>query len=309
MVTRRETVKILGAAAAASVIPSFSCSEKTGLRNNFRYCLNTSTIRGHELGLLRSVEIAGMAGYDGVELWVREIKSYMEEGNSLNTLRDMLESGGLTVECAIGFAPWIVDDDDEREEGLKMMEEEMNIMAELGCKRIAAPPAGYHNRPDLDYQKAGERYAKLLELGRRTGVMPHLEFWGAARSLYNLGQALMIAASANDPDAKLLADVYHLFRGGSGFNGLKLLRGEAVEIFHMNDYPGDIPREQQTDADRVYPGDGVAPLAEIISEFHKMGGVKVLSLELFNRSYWEQDALMVAETGLKRMKDLVDSVI
>jgi hypothetical protein len=36
-----------------------------------------------------------------------------------------------------------------------------------------------------------------------------------------------------------------------------------------------------------------------------MGGVKVLSLELFNRSYWEGDMLEVARTGLSKMKKLL----
>ena len=49
-------------------------------------------------------------------------------------------------------------------------------------------------------------------------------------------------------------------------------------------------------------------IKELISDLHEMGGVKVLSLELFNRDYWQQDALKVAETGLRKMKDIVNSV-
>jgi hypothetical protein len=33
--------------------------------------------------------------------------------------------------------------------------------------------------------------------------------------------------------------------------------------------------------------------------------VKVLSLELFNRKYWSEDPLVVAKTGLARMKTVV----
>ena len=46
--------------------------------------------------------------------------------------------------------------------------------------------------------------------------------------------------------------------------GLRLLGGAAVQVFHMNDYPADPPREKITDAHRVYPGDGVAPIADIL---------------------------------------------
>jgi 2-keto-myo-inositol isomerase len=306
MISRRDSLKLMGAAAAAVIASSSSCS-RLPVRGNtkFRYCLNTSTIRGQEPGLVGAIEIAAAAGYDGVELWVNEIKEYRDKGNTLSELHRIIQANGLVVEGAIGFAPWIVDDQQERQQGFRQMEEEMNMMAELGCRRIAAPPAGYNQKSGLDYQVAGERYRQLLDLGRKTGVMPHLEFWGASRSLYNLGQALLIAVAADDPDVRILADVYHLFRGGSGFNGLNMLRGNVIEIFHMNDYPGDIPREEQNDAHRVFPGEGAAPMKNIIAQLDEMGGTKVLSLELFNREYWKMDALEVAAEGLQRMEKLV----
>lgn len=64
----------------------------------------------------------------------------------------------------------------------------------------------------------------------------------------------------------------------SALSTLKMLDGSMIEIFHMNDYSGSISRE------------------------------KVLSLELFNRSYWEKDPLEVAKTGLEKMKTLVGQI-
>ena len=135
--------------------------------------------------------------------------------------------------------------------------------------------------------------------------MPQLEFWGSSPVLWHLGQVLMIAAVADDADVKILPDVYHMFRGGTGFNTLKLLNGNLIDIFHMNDYPENKPRGQQGDADRIYPGDGVAPMSQILTDLKNMGGDKVLSLELFNRAYWEEDPMLVAKSGLAKMKSLV----
>ena len=122
-------------------------------------------------------------------------------------------------------------------------------------------------------------------------------------------QALAIAAAANDPAARILPDVYHLFRGGSGFDGLKLVSGKTIEIIHMNDYPASKPVNEQTDSDRVYPGDGAAPIRQVLRDLQAMGGTKVLSLELFNKAYWSQDALLVASTGLQKMKSLVNEIM
>jgi sugar phosphate isomerase/epimerase len=65
---------------------------------------------------------------------------------------------------------------------------------------------------------------------------------------------------------------------------------------------------EQTDSDRVYPGDGAAPLKQILLDLKAMGGTKVLSLELFNKNYWAEDALLVAKTGLEKMKKLVREI-
>ena len=87
-----------------------------------------------------------------------------------------------------------------------------------------------------------------------------------------------------------------------------MLRGNVLEIFHMNDFVASIPREKQNDKDRVYPGDGAAPILQILTDLKNMGGTKVLSLELFNEEYWKEDPLKVAITGLTKMKNLVSQI-
>ena len=299
---RRESLQLIGMGAAAALMPGIACSRKEVNKVDFRYCLNTSTIQGQQLGLKKNIEVAARAGYDGLELWVRDVQAYLDEGHTLQSLDLFIRDHGLEVYNAIGFAPWLSDNEVLAGAGVKQMREEMEMMAGIGCTRIAAPAAGNFEQPVLDLFRAGERYRLLLDLGRETGVMPQLEFWGASRMLYHIGQTLMIAAVANDPDVRMVPDIYHMFRGKSGFDSLKMLSGDLIEVFHINDYPGDIPREEQTDAERVYPGDGVAPVQQIAEDLKAMGGLKVLSLELFNRSYWAQDALEVASTGLEKMK-------
>jgi len=310
-ISRRKALGSLALGAAAASVPLTSCStgdtdKKTPSRtvsNNalFRFCLNTSTISGQKPDLKKQIKIASEAGYDGIEVWVRDVKEAIADGSSLASLKSFINDHGIKVEDAIGFAPWMTGG----KEGFLQMEEEMNILAGIGCERIAAPPAGVPTDEPLDLFLVGEKYAELLDLGRKTGVMPQLEFWGSSPALWHLGQALMIAAVADDPDTRILPDVYHLFRGGSGFNSLKMLNGSLIEVFHLNDYPANKARMEQNDSDRVYPGDGAAPMKQIISDLKSMGGVKVLSLELFNRSYWEEDMMDVARMGLSKMKKLL----
>ncbi|WP_194976566.1 sugar phosphate isomerase/epimerase family protein [Aquiflexum lacus] len=306
MITRRNAIKSISLGAGLFLTSSAAKGQVSKKESQFSFCLNTSTIMGQNPGLLGYLEIAAKAGYDGVELWIRDIQAFLEAGNSMASLRKHLNDSGLKFENAIGFAPWMVDDDQKRKAGFEQMEKEMDMLAELGCKRVAAPAAGVTGH--LDLFKAGERYRELLNLGRKTGVMPQLEFWGAFPYFNHLGQVLMVAAVANDPEARVLPDVYHLYRGGSGYDGLKMLNGNLIEVFHMNDFIDTIPREKQEDKDRVYPGDGAAPIKQILTDLKDMGGEKVLSLELFNQDYWKQDALQVARLGLTKMKKLVAEI-
>jgi sugar phosphate isomerase/epimerase len=175
----------------------------------------------------------------------------------------------------------------------------------LGGKRIAAPPAGVPRGQRVSLTDAAIRYRKLLEIGRQIGVVPQAEMWGGNPSIGTVGAALFVAIESNHPDACFLGDVYHAYKGGSDFAGLKLLSPKALQVFHFNDYPADPPRETIRDEHRVFPGDGIAPIKEILQSFLGVGATPVLSLELFNREYWKRDAMDVARTGLRKMKEAV----
>jgi 2-keto-myo-inositol isomerase len=271
----------------------------------FRFCLNTSTIRGQELSLVEKVEIAAKAGYQGIEPWINEIDHHVAGGGSLKDLRKRIADHGLTVEDAIGFPEWIVDDDSRRAKGMEEARRCMELVQALGGARLAAPAAGATDQADLNLLAAAERYRALLELGEQFGVVPLVEVWGFSKTLGRLGEAALVAIESNHPKASILPDIYHLYRGGSGFHGLKLLAGGAIPVFHVNDYPAEPPRAQLTDAHRVYPGDGVAPLTSVFRDLNAIGFRGALSLELFNREYWKQDPLSVARTGLEKTRAVV----
>lgn len=270
----------------------------------FGYCLNTSTIRGANLGLVQVLEIASSVGYAAVEPWLGEIEAYEKKGGSLGDLRKRLVDLNLTVESAIGFANWIVDDDAQRAKGLEQMRRDMDKVAQIGGLRIAAPPAGAQaaDGPKIDLFRAAERYRAILELGDQTGVVPEAEVWGFASNMRTLGEVAMIAVAAGHPKACILPDVYHLHKGGSDHRGLALIAGGAIPVIHFNDYPADPPRETIVDAQRVYPGDGVAPLDAILRTLQSTGFRGFLSLELFNKEYWKLSPKTVAQTGIDKLR-------
>jgi len=307
--SRRRFIAGAGAAlTAGSVTVAQGAREKSSHKKiPFSYCFNTSTIRGQKLSLVKEIEITAKAGYNSIEPWVNKIHEYAKNGDSLKELRRRITDLGLTVESAIAFSRWVVDDDALRNKALEQNKRDMDVLARIGGKRIAAPPAGV--RGPIDLIKAAERYRALLELGDEMSVIPQVEIWGSSKGLYRLGQAMFVVIESGHPKACLLPDVYHTYKGGSDFNGLKALSHKAIQVFHLNDYPADPPRETIGDRDRVFPGDGIAPLTQILQDLHANHSNAVLSLELFNPTYWRQDPLDVAKTGLAKMKTEVKKAL
>lgn len=304
--SRRGFMVAVGAAAGLSLTRLRSTHAGASSKANpFRYCLNTSTIRGQKLGIEKEVDIAAEAGYDAIEPWVRTVEEYVEAGGKLSNLRKRIEDRGLTVESAISFPRWIVDDDAVRAEAVEQVKREMDLLAQIGGQRIAAPPAGATREPGLDLLKAAERYRALLEVGDQTGVVPQVEVWGSSKNLHRLGQSMFVVIESGHPKACLLPDVYHIYKGGSDFTGLKTISSETIQVFHLNDYPADPPRETIRDGDRVMPGDGIAPLTQILRTLLDNGSRAVLSLELFSAVYWKKDPLEVAKEGLAKMQAAV----
>lgn len=229
--SRRQFLATSGATfAAAGVIgstplPLQAESPTVSSNSSFRYCLNTSTIRGQKLGIVDQIKVAATAGYDGIEIWLNDVEEYMKSGGKLDELRRILSAEGLQVESAIAFAQWIVDDDEARRKGLEAARRDMEVVRALGGRRIAAPPAGATDKPGLDLRAAADRYRVLCELGTQFEVAPQLEVWGFSKNLHKLSEVLFVATEAAHPTACILPDVYHLYKGGNDFCSLPFLSG------------------------------------------------------------------------------------
>lgn len=313
IVERRDVIK--GIAAGAALWSAGHVTEAAAqparprdITKAFRYGLNTATIRGQNLPIDQQFEIAHKAGYDSVEPWIGDIATYKDKGGSLPDLKKRIADWGLTVDSAIGFAEWVVDDDARRKKGLDTARRDMELVAAIGGTRVAAPPAGATDQANLDLRKAAERYRALLEIGDSLGVVAQVEVWGFSKALQRLGDCALVAIESRHPKACVLADIYHLYKGGSDHATLGLLAA-GMHCLHMNDYPASPPREKITDAERIYPGDGIAPIKDVLRSLNAGGFHGVLSLELFNRAYWMQEPLAVAQTGIDKMKLLVRAAL
>lgn len=312
---RREFIKTsivgvgLGTAfvSATSQVTNEGDTQKSSVRyqngaSPWPLVLNTSTIRPATFE--DKIKIASETGWNGIEPWVNELEEYEKNGGSLKELRQRLKELGLIVPNVIGLWDSMPEGEEAFRESLKITRNRMRMCAEVGSKFVAAIPGP--DRENFDLKWGAKCYKELIKIGvEEYGIRPAVEFVGFFKGVYRFGQACAIAIDADDPRACIIADTFHLFRGGSGFSGLNLVQGDLIAHFHWNDVPGDVPREEQGDAHRVYPGDGVLPLKDVLQTLKRIGYKGCLSLEIFKREYWHGDLKKVAEVGLQKMIDCV----
>ena len=314
---RRSGAALLSATALAGCAQkggSSSCCNSTatgsaagGCTKPYRLALNASTIAEYKLPVLEQIALVAKAGYDGIELWTRDIEAFQQGGGKLSKISEALEKSGLRYENTIGFSRWMSDDEAESNEGMRLIEQEMKMTKSLGGHAVAATALGVEK---IDLERLpiyGAKYAKVLEMAKQHGLMALLEVWGSG-ALYKTSWAMAIAAEARRADAAFLLDFYHLFRGGNDFDSLALINPKALPLFHINDYPADPPREKMGDGDRVYPGDGICPWNEVLPLMASNGYCGGFSLELFNKGYQQApDPMTVLSDGLQKCRAVLET--
>lgn len=299
-VTRREAIAT-GIAAAGAGLGLRTRAEAAQPRMTL--CLNSSTIR--PASLVDKVRVAAAAGYDGIELWIHELEEYAAGGGSLTDLGMTISDLGLFVPNIIGLWDCMPAEDEAWPASLEVQKRRMELAVQVGAQHIAAIPTP--DRPGIDVLWAARRYRELLEVSLEIGLTAAVEFVGFFRGIHTLGQATAIGIEANHPRACMVADTFHLYRGGSMFQGINVLQGAFIAVCHFNDAPASPPQFEQGDSDRVYPGDGILPLVQFVRDLQRIGFTGPLSLELFRNELWQRDPLDVAREGIDRMIAVVEA--
>jgi sugar phosphate isomerase/epimerase len=234
---------------------------------------------------------------------------YCAEGGRLEDLAQRFHDAGLRVMNLIGFFDWAVDDPVQRDKGLDEARRNFAQAQALSCPYVAAPPWHLTDERVVDLLPIAERYAQLVDIASEFDVVPLLAYWGHSKTLCRLSEALLILSECNRPEARILADVFHTYKGTGHFEGVKLLTGHSLGLLHINDYPAEPSRDVITDDARVYPGDGVAPLTEILATLARNGYTGMVSLELFNETYWAQPPDTVARTGIEKLRAVIAKAV
>jgi 2-keto-myo-inositol isomerase len=265
----------------------------------FRPALNTSTLRPFRLDIPTQLRLCREAGFEGIELWMREINAFVETGGDLAEIRRVSQDLGIEIFDSIGFIRWADSDPAVRHAEMETARREMQILREIGCPTLAAPPFG--DTEGVTTEEYAERFRELHLLGSEINVEPLLEIWGHRGGIRTVRKSREILTISGVEKGKVLIDPIHIHKGGGGFGDIAELEEGSIGVVHVNDFTLAVPREQLTDRDRRFPGDGNADLALFGDMVLQAGYRGFLSLELFIDDYGKQDAAEVLNHGMQSM--------
>jgi 4-hydroxyphenylpyruvate dioxygenase len=141
------------------------------------------------------------------------------------------------------------------------------------------------------------RIREVGDLAAAHGRRLTLEFQSQAAQINSLQGVRELLAGAAHPAVGLLLDTYHLER--SGLHGAAFAEVPLADIFYVqfSDVPasGLVPGQTQ---DRLPPGEGVVPFAEIFALLERMGYGGDASYEAPNPGAWSRPPDAVAREAL-----------
>ena len=245
-------------------------------------------------------------GYDFIELRMDMLDKYLEK-HSIKDLKAFFDKSRLKPYALNSLEYFNL----KKQKEFVDIEKEFIRMCSLGndldCRIIIVVPSP---NPDRKLKKEIKRntvecLTRFSRIAEKYNVKVAFEYLGFPKfSVNTFSQCLEIIQSVNKKNVGLVLDCFHFHANGSRIEDLKKVDPEKIFAFHIDDAK-DLPLGSYTDADRLWPGDGVIALDEIFLTLKEIGFDGVATIELFNPEYWEWDVEEVIKTGMEKILKVI----
>lgn len=181
---------------------------------------------------------------------------------------------------------------------------ELDVMAELGVKRINTVSL------DPDLAASFDKFAQVAEMAAERGMETTLEF-APGITVADLPTALAAIRHVGRPDFRLLIDTMHFTRSGATPAQLAGLDPALIGYVQLCDAPR-APRfenyMQEAMTERLPPGDGEMPLADILNLVPRdcVVSLEIPMLEAAKSGLGPHDRLRPAVEAARRLLESLD---
>ncbi|HWO73928.1 MAG TPA: sugar phosphate isomerase/epimerase family protein [Dehalococcoidia bacterium] len=235
--------------------------------------------------LAERVAAAAHAGFTGVGLTHADYQVLSDRGYSDDDMFSILESYEVHVVELEFLSGWSSDDPAVREQARKAETRLYEVADALGGLNLnvgCSEPAG--QLPPLE--AVAERLAAICDRAKAHGLRVAVEFmpWTA---IPDVATAWRIVEAAGRPNAGILLDAWHYFRGAADPAQLRAVPPEKIMAVQLNDGSASLVGTVQQDARRRrrLPGQGDFDLTGLVRLLDEMGvnapyAVEVMSEDL-----------------------------
>lgn len=249
--------------------------------------------------LLDKIKISNEAGFSLVEIWHKDVLKFIEEVGPIEYLKEYIAELGMEVP-SYKFMQSM-----EQTDVIKMA-------SKLGAKSCVVKLLADEETVIPTQQQLIDRYNRLLDVSDKLNVTPSLEFMALAKAFNSLDDVCDVLEKINHPNASMVLDTWHLWRNDdASFTNcpFRRINPKFVSVVHYTDARKDVPQQQQRDGDRKMPEQGVLDLPLFSQRLRDIGFSGVLSLNVYDRSLWQQDPLTVATSGFYAMRRTAESLV
>jgi 2-keto-myo-inositol isomerase len=243
-------------------------------------------------GFRGSLEGWARAGITQVELTNTLLDGFLKT-DSLPAARRLLGDLGLTPVCAACGVFGLWEPHPERAAALAAFRKRCEMFAALGLTRIYSPTVTAGKFTDDDYKAGVDNMRGVADIARGFGMIVMAEAVRTSTFISTLRTLLRMTREAAHPNLAPLLDFYHFWSGLSKLADLDEIRRGEIGHVHFQDVP-DVPQELLDNATRLIPGDGIAPLAQILRKLADKDYTGPLSVELFLPRFQQGDAYEIA---------------
>ena len=241
--------------------------------------LNGATTMGSTLE--EDLAAAESAGFDFLEIRAPKLEAFLER-HDVDDLKALFE-GKKCQPYSINSIENITFREEEDYEGLRDLSRHYaEIGAAIGCRYIVVTPSPLPSAY-TEEEIIKETSRALWDLMALT--MPHdvrlaLEFIGFRDcSVSTLDLAWKIVRKVSMPHVGLVLDTFHFYVGDTEIDHIDAVAPEKIFIVQASDAE-DLPRSELGPDHRLFPGDGIIPLAGILGRLGQIGYDRVVSVKV-----------------------------
>lgn len=254
------------------------------------------------------VRIAGEAGYDVLEITATKLDKYLDS-HSIGDARQLIDAANLKTHAINSVEKINFRETSGRIAVLARTRQLAAYAQTLGCPwLVAVPGPAPTGTPWSEIRDhTVEALRSMCDAAQPFGVGLAWEFLGFPWcSVRTVAQSWEIFQAVDRPNLGMVIDTCHYFAGDSTLDSVRAVPAQNLAIFHINDVE-KMPKEKIEDANRLFPGDGVIPLKEIIEAVRSTGFDGVASVEIFRPEYWKREPGSVAREALAKSKKVLQA--